>query len=85
MGNIPIPECILDLLAPTDFSKVATRDLGTMPDICVDGLIMAQAFLRDGGLKPCGGRGRNRYSFPVPKNATKASMMVHLVPFHKHY
>ena len=46
-------------------------------------LIMAPAFVRDGVLKPRGGRGPNRYLFPVPKNATKASMIVHLVLFNK--
>ena len=60
MGNIPIPECILDLLANLDFSHMAARDLGTMPDILLEGLIMARVVVRDGVLKPCGRRGPNR-------------------------
>ena len=85
VGNIPIPEFIWDPLTPLDFSHVAARNLGTMPDIFAEGLIMARALVRDGILKPCGGGGPNGYPFPVPKNATKASMIVHLVRFNKQH
>ena len=85
MGNIPIPQCILDLLAHLDFSHVALCDLRTMPNISLEGIIMARAFVRDGVLKLCGGRCTNPYLFPVPKNATKASMIVHLVCFNKQH
>ena len=68
VGNIPNPGFIWDLLAPMDFSHVAARDLGTMPDISPEGLIMTIALVRDGVLKPCekGGGGANGYLFPVP-------------------
>ena len=58
VGNIPIPEFNWDLLAPLDFSHVAARNLGTMPDISLEGLIMARALVRDGVLKPCGGKSK---------------------------
>ena len=83
VGNIPLRGFIWDLLAPLNFSHVAPRDLRTMPDISLEGIIMARAFVRDGVLKPCGGRRPNRYLLSVPKNATKASMIVHLVRLHK--
>jgi hypothetical protein len=88
VGNIPIPEFNWDLLAPLHFSHVATRDLGTMPAISREGLMMARALVRDGVLRPCdvtaeGGGTPNGYLFPVPKNETKASMIVHLVGFNK--
>ena len=81
VGHIPIREFIWDLLAPLDFPHVAASDLGTMPDISPEDVIMALALVRDVVLKPCGGGGPNGYLFPVPQNATKASMIVHLVPF----
>ena len=84
VGNIVIPEFIWDSLAPLDFSRVVVRDLGSMPDISPEGLIMARALVRDGVLKPCGGGG-DGYFFPVPKNASKASMIVHLVRFNKQH
>ena len=86
VGNIPILEFIWDLLAPLDFSHVAARDLGTMPDISPEGLIMARALVRDGVLKPCErGGGPNGYLFLVPKNDSKASMIVHVVRFNKQH
>ena len=57
VGHIPIPKFIWDLLAPLDFPHVAARDLGTMPVISPEGLIMARALVRDGVLKPWGGGG----------------------------
>ena len=85
VGHIPIPEFIWDLLAPWDFSQVATRNLGSMPDISPEGL-MVRALVRDGVLKPCGGGGGpNGYLFSVPKNATKASMIVHEFRFNKQH
>ena len=63
-GNIPIPDFIWDLVAPLDFSHVAARDLGTMPDISPEVLIMARALVRDEVLKPCERRGGpNGFSF----------------------
>ena len=85
VGNIPIHEFIWDLLAPPDFSHVAARHLGPMPDISLEGLIMARALVRDGVFKPYEGGEANGYLFPVPKNASKASMIVHLVRFNKQH
>ena len=45
VGNNPIPKFIWDLLAPLDFSHVAARDLGSMPDISPEALIMARALV----------------------------------------
>ena len=43
---------------------------------------MARPLVRDGVLSPWeGGGGANGYLFPVPKNSTKASMILHLVKF----
>ena len=69
VGNIPIPEFIWDLLPPLDFSHVAARDLGSMPDISPEGLIMARTLVRDGVLKPCegGGGGGKWVPFQSPK------------------
>ena len=47
-GNIPIPEFLWDFLAPLDFQEVTARDLGEMPEISPEGLIMARALVRDG-------------------------------------
>ena len=53
VGNIPIPKFLWDLLAPLDFQEVTSRDLGEMPDISQEGLIMARALVRDGILRQC--------------------------------
>ena len=53
VGNIPIPEFLWDFLAPLDFQDVTTRDLGEMPEISPEGLIMARALVRDGVLRQC--------------------------------
>ena len=88
VGNIPIPEFLWDFLAPLDFQDVTARDLGEMPEISPEGLIMARALVRDGVLRQCadgggGPLGPNSYLFPIPKNAVKASMIVHLVRLNK--
>ena len=88
VGNIPIPEFLWDFLAPLDFQDVTGRDLGEMPEISPEGLIMARALVRDGVLRQCAGgggghQGPNGYLFPIPKNAVKASMIVHLVRLNK--
>ena len=47
---------------------------------------MARALVRHGVVKACerrGGGGGDGYLFPMPKNASKASMLVHLVHFNK--
>ena len=46
---------------------------------------MARALVRDGVLKTCEVGGGNGYLFPVPKNASKASMIVHVVRFDKQH
>ena len=51
VGNIPIPEFLWDFLAPLDFQEVTDRDLGEMPEISHEGLIMARALVRDGVLR----------------------------------
>ena len=84
VGNIPIPEFLWHFLAPLDFQDVTARDLGQMPEISPEGLIMARALVRDGVLRQCaegggGPLGPNGYLFPIPKNAVTASMIVHLV------
>ena len=53
VGNIPIPKFLWDLLAPLDFQEVTSRDLGEMPEISQEGLIMARALVRDGILRQC--------------------------------
>ena len=53
VGNIPIPEFLWDFLAPLDFQDVTARDLGEMPEISPEGLIMARALVRDGVLRQC--------------------------------
>ena len=53
VGNIPIPEFLWDFLAPLDFQEVTARDLGEMPEISPEGLIMARALVRDGVLGQC--------------------------------
>ena len=53
VGNIPIPEVLWDLLAPLDFQEVTARDLGEMPEISPEGLIMARALLTDRVLRQC--------------------------------
>ena len=88
VGNIPIPEFLWDFLAPLDFQEVTDRDLGEMPEISPEGLIMARALVRDGVLRQCargggGPQGPNGYLFPIPKNAVKASMIVHSVRLNK--
>ena len=87
VGNIPIPEFLWDSLAPLDFQEVTARDLGEMPEISPEGLIMARALVRDRVLRQCaeggGPVGPNGYLFPIPKNAVKASMIVHLVRLNK--
>ena len=88
VGNIPIPEFLWDFLAPLDFREVTDRDLGEMPEISPEGLIMARALVRDGVLRQCaegggGHQGPNGYLFPIPKSAVKASMIVHLVRLNK--
>ena len=88
VGSIQISDFYWDLLAPSDFALVAARDLGPMRAIGDEGLIMARALVRDGGLSPWeggGGGGANGYRFPVPKNLAKASMIVHLVKFNKEH
>ena len=57
VGNIPIPEFLWDFLAPLDFHEVTDRDLGEMPEISPEGLIMARALVRDGVLRQCAGGG----------------------------
>ena len=55
-------------------------------EISEEGLVMARALVQDGILSPCKGSGKpNGYLFPVPKNSTKASMIVHLVKFNKEH
>ena len=51
VGNIPIPEFLWDFLAPLDFQEVTDCDLGEMPEISPEGLIMARALVRDGVLR----------------------------------
>ena len=90
MGNIPIPEVLWDFLAPLDFQEVTAPDLGETADLSPEGLIMARALVRDGVLRQFaegeGPLGPNGYLFPIPKNAVKASMIVHLVHLNKcHY
>ena len=51
VGNIPIPEFLWDFLAPLDFQDVTGRDLREMPEISLEGLIMARALVRDGVLR----------------------------------
>ena len=53
VGDIPIPEFLWDFLAPLDFQEVTDRDLGEMPEISPEGLIMARALVRDGVLRQC--------------------------------
>ena len=53
VGNIPIPEFLWDFLAPLDFQEVTERDLGEMPEISLEGLIMARALVRGGILRQC--------------------------------
>ena len=53
MGNIPVPEFLWDFLAPLDFQDVTARDLGEMPEISFEGLIMARALVRDGVHRQC--------------------------------
>ena len=71
VGNIPIPDLLWDLLAPIDFQDVTSHDLGEMPEISQEGLIMASALARDGVLRPCRGGGlmggRMATFFPFPK------------------
>ena len=66
---------------------MTARDLGGMPEISPEGLIMARALVRDRVLRQCaeggGPLGPNRYLFPISKNAVKASMIVHLVRLNK--
>ena len=50
VGSIPIPEFLWDFLAPLNFQDVTARDLGEMPEISPEGLIMASALVGDGGL-----------------------------------
>ena len=57
VGNIPIPDVLWDFLAPIDFQDVTSRDLGGMPELSQEGLIMARALVRDGVLRPCMGGG----------------------------
>ena len=88
VGNIPIPELLWHFLAPLDFLEVTARDLGEMPEIFREGLIMARALVGDGVLRQCAGGGggplgANGYLFPIPKNAVKTSMIVHLVRLNK--
>ena len=84
IGSISIPPFIWNFLAPEDFESVASRDLGSMRSMSEDGLVMARALVHDGVLSVWeGGGGANGYMFPVPKNSTKASMIVHLVKFNK--
>ena len=47
VGNILMPEFFWDFLAPLDFQEVTARDLGEMPKISPEGLIMARALVRD--------------------------------------
>ena len=72
VGNIPIPEFLWDFLAPLDFQEVTGCDLGEMPEISPEGLIMARALVRDGVLRQCaegGGvtRGPMATRSPSPK------------------
>ena len=53
VGNIPIPEFLWDFLVPLDFQEVTACDLGQMPEIPPEGLIMARALVRDGVLRQC--------------------------------
>ena len=92
VGNIPIPDFLWDFLAPIHFRDVTSRDLGGIPEISQEGLIMARALVRVGVLRPCaGGGGRgvngrpNGYLFRIPKNEMKASMIVHLVGLNKQH
>ena len=87
VGNVPIPEFLWDFLAPLDFQEVTSRDLGEMPEISPEGLIMARALVRDGVLRQCAEGGGpmepNGYLFPSPKIAVKDSMIMHLVCLNK--
>ena len=68
VGNIPIPEFLWDFLAPLDFQEVTARDLGEMPEISPEGLIMARALVRDRVLRQCaeGGWSPRAQRLPVP-------------------
>ena len=68
VGNIPIPEVLWDFLAPLNFQELAARDLGEMPEISPEGLIMARALVRDGVLRQCaeGGGSPEAQWLPVP-------------------
>ena len=72
VGNIPMPEFLWDFLAPLDFQEVTARDLGEMPEISPEGLIMARALVRDGVLQQCaegggGSPGAQRLLVPHPQ------------------
>ena len=86
VGSIAIPDFVWDMLAPSDFSLVASRDVRSMRQMSAEGLTMARALVRDGVLSLWEGGGKpNGYLFPVPKNSSKASMIVHLVRFNKEH